>query len=94
MFEDLYDAISFFWSKKWPVVEGEITAVDVERIPTSRSKDRFRLAVADSDRLLYRNIDAKRASGERGPDILSLLLDARDEDGKAMSNEERIALFT
>jgi len=46
MFEDLYDAISFFWSKKWPTVEAEITAVELERIPTRRSKDRFRLSVA------------------------------------------------
>ena len=49
---------------------------------------RFRLAVAESDRLLFKNIEEKRRSGQRGPDILSLLLDARDEDGNPMSNEE------
>lgn len=49
---------------------------------------RFRLVVAESDRLLYRNIDEKRRSGQRGADVLSLLIDARDEDGQPMSNEE------
>ncbi|HUI83361.1 MAG TPA: DUF3592 domain-containing protein [Candidatus Binatia bacterium] len=46
MFEDLYDAISLLWSSRWPAVEGEITAVEVERIQGRRSKDRFRLAIA------------------------------------------------
>jgi len=46
MFEDLYDAISFLRSNKWPTVEAEITAVELERIATRRSKDRFRLSVA------------------------------------------------
>jgi hypothetical protein len=45
MFEDLYDAISFLWSNRWPSVKGEITAVEVERL-TGRRKDRFRLAIA------------------------------------------------
>ena len=45
MFEDLYDAISFFWSNRWPTVEGQITAVEVERI-AGRRNDRFRLAIA------------------------------------------------
>ena len=33
------------------------------------------------DGLIYKEIDRRRASGERGEDILSLLLDAADEDG-------------
>ena len=33
------------------------------------------------DALLYEEIDRRRASGERGEDILSMLLDASDEDG-------------
>jgi cytochrome P450 len=49
---------------------------------------RFKLASAEADRLLYRNIDEKRASGERGNDILSVLLEARDEDGQPMTREE------
>lgn len=49
---------------------------------------RFKLAAAEADRMLFRNIDEKRASKHRGADILSLLIDARDEDGEAMSNDE------
>lgn len=45
MFEALYDAISFLWSNRWPTVEGEITAVEVDRI-AGRRNDHFRLAVA------------------------------------------------
>jgi cytochrome P450 len=49
---------------------------------------RFKIASAEADRLLFRNIDEKRASKQRGADILSLLIEARDEDGEPMSNEE------
>ncbi|MBX3232840.1 MAG: cytochrome P450 [Labilithrix sp.] len=49
---------------------------------------RFRRAVDASNDLLHREIDGKRASGVRGPDILSLLLDARDDAGEPMSREE------
>ena len=37
------------------------------------------------DELLYGEIARRRRSGERGEDLLSLLLDARDEDGTALS---------
>lgn len=46
MFDDLYDAISFLGSWRWPEVMGEITAVDVERIKQSVGSVRLRLAVA------------------------------------------------
>jgi cytochrome P450 len=36
------------------------------------------------DTLIYGEIDRRRATGERGTDILSMLLDARDEDGAAL----------
>ncbi len=49
---------------------------------------RFRRAVAASDEILYAEIERRRSSGARGSDILSLLLDARDEDGKPMGAEE------
>jgi len=42
MFSDLYDAVSCLWSWQWPTVEGEITAIDIERA----GNDRLRLAVA------------------------------------------------
>ena len=45
MFEDLYDAISMYWSARWPSIEAEVTAVDVERIERRRGET-LRLAVA------------------------------------------------
>lgn len=45
MFNDLYDALSYLWSWRWPIAEGEITAIDVERIGRGRDTT-FRLAIA------------------------------------------------
>ena len=36
MFHDLYDAISLLFSWRWPIVPGEVSAVDVERIKHHR----------------------------------------------------------
>jgi cytochrome P450 len=49
---------------------------------------RFRRAVRSSDEMLYEEIARRRAGTARGADILSLLVDARDEEGRAMSDEE------
>lgn len=49
---------------------------------------RFRAAVRAGDELFYADLRARRASGERGADILSLLLDARDEDGEPIGDDE------
>lgn len=49
---------------------------------------RFRRAVAESDALLYAEIERRKRDRVRGPDILSMLLDARDEAGHAMAPEE------
>jgi cytochrome P450 len=38
------------------------------------------------DELIYSEISHRRASGDRGQDILSLLLDAHDEDGNTLSD--------
>jgi cytochrome P450 len=38
------------------------------------------------DRLIYSEIAHRRATGERGDDILSLLLDAHDDDGNSLSD--------
>jgi uncharacterized protein DUF3592 len=46
MFNDLYDAVSLFWSWRWPTAIGQITAVDVERIRQSNGRYQARLAVA------------------------------------------------
>jgi cytochrome P450 len=40
------------------------------------------------DGVIFGEIDRRRRSGERGEDILSLLLDATDEDGSVLSNQE------
>jgi hypothetical protein len=45
MFEELFDAISFVGSWRWPETDGEVTAVVVERIG-SGAHTRFHLAVA------------------------------------------------
>ncbi|MRG93178.1 cytochrome P450 [Polyangium spumosum] len=51
--------------------------------------------LTEADEMLYAEIRRRRASGERGDDILSLLLDARDEQGEPMSdNELRDELMT
>jgi cytochrome P450 len=39
------------------------------------------------NRMLYAQISRQRATGERGEDVLSLLLDAEDEDGGQLSDE-------
>jgi cytochrome P450 len=43
---------------------------------------------AIADELIFEQIAEGRSSGERGDDILSMLLDARHEDGSEMSREE------
>jgi cytochrome P450 len=47
----------------------------------SRARDR-------ADEMVYEQIEERRRSGERREDILSMLLDARHEDGSEMSREE------
>jgi cytochrome P450 len=43
---------------------------------------------AHLDRVIFEEIAQRRASGERGVDILSMLLDAEDEDGSQLSDQE------
>ncbi len=47
---------------------------------------RLQQAARSLDRLIYSEISSRRASGERGEDILSLLLDAHDEDGNTLTD--------
>ena len=49
--------------------------------------DQMQKARAALDRVIYAEIDHRRGSGERGDDLLSLLLDAHDEDGNALDDE-------
>ena len=50
--------------------------------------DHFLKADANARRLLHRTIEAKRTSTTRGADILSLLLDARHEDGSPLPDDD------
>jgi cytochrome P450 len=47
---------------------------------------RLQQAARKLDTLIYSEISSRRASGARGQDILSLLLDAHDEDGNTLSD--------
>ena len=47
---------------------------------------RMQQAARKLDTLIYAEISRRRATGERGHDILSLLLDAQDEDGNTLSD--------
>jgi len=47
---------------------------------------RMQSAARELDKLIYAEISRRRAGGERGFDILSLLLDAEDEDGNRLSD--------
>src|SRR4051794_13458903 len=48
----------------------------------------FKRAHAAADELIYAEIERRRARPTGGDDVLSLLLEARDEDGKPMSDAE------
>jgi cytochrome P450 len=47
---------------------------------------RMQQAARQLDTLIYAEISERRATGQRGQDILSLLLDAHDEDGTTLSD--------
>lgn len=49
---------------------------------------RFRKAVRNVDRIIHDIIDDRRQSGEDRGDLLSALLDAQDDDGTAMSDQQ------
>ncbi len=49
---------------------------------------RMQRAARKLDTLIYSEISRRRATGERGEDILSLLLDAHDEDGNTLTDTQ------
>ena len=68
-------ALSFYGREyMWQILRGPRSPFD--RLMASRRR---------LDSLIYGEIDRRRASGERGEDILSLLLDAADEEGETLS---------
>jgi cytochrome P450 len=78
MAED-FEATLGYWGKDY--------VVQMLRGPGSpwRSMNRSR---AELDRVIFDEVAHRRASGERGLDILSLLMDAEDEDGSQLSDQE------
>jgi cytochrome P450 len=57
------------------------------RLPT-REHRRYFNAVAEIDRIVFRIIAERHASGDDEGDLLSMLLEARDEDGTRMSDKQ------
>ncbi len=57
-----------------------------QSIPTPDNRA-FAKAVETLDRIAYRIIDERKQSGERGDDAVSMLLDARYEDGTEVARE-------
>jgi cytochrome P450 len=49
---------------------------------------RLRRAAGELNGVIYAEIARRRATGERGEDVLSLLLDAHDEDGSALDDRQ------
>jgi len=65
-------------------------------LPTPRNVRSY-FAVRRLDRIIYRIIEERRASGRDAGDLLSMLLNAQDEDGSRMTDrqlrDEAITLF-
>ncbi|MEZ4294433.1 MAG: cytochrome P450 [Polyangiaceae bacterium] len=59
-----------------------------EHLPFPTPWSRLRALMNRADALLFEHADARRAQEDRPGDLLDMLLDARDEDGKPMSNKE------
>jgi cytochrome P450 len=49
---------------------------------------RMRRAARELDQVVYAEIGRRRATGRRGEDVMSLLLDAQGEDGSALSDRQ------
>jgi cytochrome P450 len=68
-----------FWSRDYflQVIRGPRTPFAV-----------MQRARRELDRLIFAEIARRRASGERGKDLLSLLLDAADDEGEQLSDQQ------
>jgi cytochrome P450 len=64
--------------------------IELRNVGRVEARGVLRAVLAAIDRQLYRAIRARRAAGTQpeAGDVLSLLLQARDEDGRALSDEE------
>jgi cytochrome P450 len=64
------------------------TSEPLQRVRRGRGSPwaRMQSAARKLDTLIYGEISSRRAEGRRGSDVLSLLLDAEDEDGNTLSD--------
>ena len=76
---EVFERALGFWGQEY--------AVQMLRGPGSPWRRMLR-ARSHLDRVIFSEIERRRGSGERGTDILSLLLDAEDEDGSRLSDRE------
>lgn len=65
-----------------------VGAVELPSFVPTRRRRLFERAVQTLDRVAYAIIDERRRSGERGDDVVSMLLDARYEDGSELPREQ------
>ena len=72
---DFEDALGF-WSRDYTLQVLRGPGTPWRRLMSARRR---------IDALIFAEIDRRRATGERGEDILSLLLDATDEEGEGLS---------
>lgn len=81
----LSDAVD--WAQVW-VYRRQTSVVRLpDWVPTPVNV-RYRNAVDVMDRLVYRIISERRRSAEGAEDLLTMLLQARDEQGKGMADEQ------
>ena len=76
---EVFESVLGYWGREY--------TMQMLRGPGSPWRRMLR-ARALLDRVIFAEIERRRASGERGTDILSLLLDAEDEDGSHLSMRE------
>lgn len=80
-YEAFTDALDF-------IITRTVTVLDVPRfIPTEQNR-RFNQAIRTLDQIIYRIIAERRQHGDDGQDMLSILLNARDENGQAMTEQQ------
>ncbi len=75
-------------SSEWMITQRKSLIPFPERFPTP-SNLRYHNAIQKLDKYIYRIIDERRASGEDPGDLLSMMMQARDEDdGSQMNNKQ------
>ncbi|UCD97551.1 MAG: cytochrome P450 [Chloroflexota bacterium] len=60
-----------------------------EKLPSARNR-RFDKGVATIDKIIYRLIEDRRKSADKGDDLLGMLLEARDEDTGEMMDDKQL----